>query len=151
MTFSGLSPAKLIGIGVGALALIGLIVMVLGWRSERNELRVWQSDVYAATKEASANPKLTKKDTAQQIRLLGTAIADLKAAIARQNAAVNALAAESERQKGEAAKAVSRAATRARASEATSERLLASSRSTARSSGPQGQCEPSKELKEAWR
>jgi hypothetical protein len=51
-----LSTAKLIGIGVGALALIALVVTVLGWRSERNELRAWQGEVTSAT-VAAANLK----------------------------------------------------------------------------------------------
>jgi ABC-type lipoprotein release transport system permease subunit len=35
----GLSTAKLIGIGLGALAIIALLAMVNGWRVERNHLR----------------------------------------------------------------------------------------------------------------
>lgn len=141
-------PWKLIGYGVGALALIALIAMVLGWRAERNELRAWQAEVVSATREASDNPRLKAKDAAKQIRLLGTAIADLKAGVSRQNAAVNALATESERQKGEAERASQKALGRARAAEATAERLRASSRAGGASTGV---CEPSKALQEQWR
>ena len=143
-----LATLKLIGYGVGALAVIALLAMVLGWKSERDHLRAWQGEVVAATREASANPKLDKKAVAQQIRFLGQAMADLKAGLAQQNAAVNALAAESDRQSKEAARAVSKAQGRAREAQVTSDRLAASSRSGGRSSAP---CEPSKVLTEAWK
>ena len=144
----GLSRLQLIGSLVGLLAFIGLVAMVNGWRVERNHLRQWQSDVVAATREASANPKLGKDHVAEQIRELGHSIANLKTAIGRQNAAVNALAAESDRQKAEAATAVFKAQGRAQSAEATASRLAASSRSSGAQAKP---CEPSKELERVWR
>jgi coproporphyrinogen III oxidase-like Fe-S oxidoreductase len=144
----GLSTAKLIGIGVGALAVIGLIVMVLGWRSERNELREWQTSVVTATRQAAENPKLDKKNVPQQIQLLGQAVKDLKAAIARQNAAIDALALEASRQQKAATEAQKRAVERSKGASAVSDRLVASSRSQARKAAP---CEPSETVKEMWR
>lgn len=144
----GLSYVKLIGIGIGALAVIALLAMINGWRVERNHLRDWQTTVLAASREAAANPKLDKKDTAQQIKLLGQAIANLKAGIARQNAAVNALALESGRQKADAAQAVLKAQGRAQTAQASSTRLTASSLSSEAVAKP---CAPSKALEGAWR
>jgi hypothetical protein len=146
----GLSYVKLIAIGVGALAVIGILAMVNGWRVERNHLRDWQTTVLAATRDAAVNPKLATKDVPAQIKLLGQAIADLKAGIAKQNAAVNALAVESDRQKAEASQAVLKALGRAQAAQATSARLMASARSGSAPAGSAAACKPSNALTEAW-
>jgi hypothetical protein len=142
-------PWKLIGYGVGALALIGLLLTINGWRVERNRLRAWQTEVVSATRTAADNPKLGKKDVAAQIKLLGQAITDLKAGIAKQNAAIDAMGKESARQQADAAKAAQDARERARGAEATAERLRASAHSTQRLPG--GVCEPSKAVQETWR
>ena len=142
---------KLIGLGVGALALIFLVAMVLDWRSERNELRAWQDSVLTTTREASANPKLKARDVPQQIRLLGQSVAELKAAIARQNAAVDAIAKESAKAQEDAQKATSAAKERANAAEATADRLRASAARPRAGNAPSCACEPSETLKEAWR
>jgi hypothetical protein len=143
-----LSTLKLIGYGVGALAVIALLAMVNGWRVERNHLRDWQASVVAETRSASGSPKLAAKDVPPQIKLLGDDILKLQAAIGRQNAAVAALAAESVRQQGEAAKASEKAQERAQEAESVSDRLIASSRSTAAPAAP---CAPSKAVQEQWR
>jgi methyl-accepting chemotaxis protein len=144
----GFSTAKLIGIGLGALAIIALLALINGWRVERNPLRDWQAGVVQATREASGNPKLGKDHVAEQIGELGKSVANLKTAIANQNAAVNALAAESDRQKAAAVEAAQRAEKASRGAQATSDRLAASSRSGERLTKP---CEPSRALSEAWR
>jgi methyl-accepting chemotaxis protein len=143
----GFSTAKLIGIGLGALAIIALLAMVNGWRVERNHLRDWQAGVVQATREASGNPKLGKDQVSAQIGQLGKSVANLKAAIANQNAAVNELAAESGRQKAAAIEAAQRAEKASRGAQATSDRLAVSSRSGERLTKP---CLPSPALKDAW-
>jgi methyl-accepting chemotaxis protein len=145
---STLSTAKLIGGLVGLLVLIGLVAMVNGWRVERNHLRDWQAGVVQATREASGNPKLGKDHVSAQIGQLGKSIANLKAAIANQNAAVNALAAESDRQRAAAVEAAQRAEKASRGAQATSDSLAASSRSGERLTKP---CLPSPALKDAWK
>lgn len=138
-----LSP-RLIGMAAGALAVAIFVVMALHWRSQRNELREWQAQVVAATRDAADNPKLGKAGVAQQIVLLGKSIADLRTGIANQNAAINAQAAETKRQQIAAAKASDMAKERAARAEATANRLSASSRA----GGPP--CEPSDALKGSW-
>lgn len=144
----GFSTIKLIGMGIAALAVIALITMVLGWRSERNELREWQSGVLTATRTASANPKLGKKDVAAQITLMGKAIADLKGAIVHQNAAIDQLALTTVEAQAAAKRASQKAEKPAGEALATSARLNASARSSASRAKP---CEPSKTLRETWR
>lgn len=144
----GLSTFKLIGIGIGVLAVIGLLVMVMGWKSERDALRVWQTEVLTATRDASANPKLGKKAVAEQVKLLGQAVKDLKGAIARQNSAIDQLAKTSAAAQAAAAQASQKAEKRAEGALAVSGRLNASARSGESQAKP---CEPSKTLTETWR
>lgn len=141
----GLSNLKLIGGLVGLLILALLFADRGRWMHRAHSAEAENATVCAAVRAAANNPKMDCKLAAQQVGLLGQSIADLKAGISHQNAAVNALSVESDRQKAEAAKAVLSAATRARASQATSDRLAASSRSGGLP------CEPSKALKGAWR
>jgi hypothetical protein len=145
--FSGL-PLKLIGIGVGALAMIAAALAINGWRVERNELRAWQVSVVTAASGAAGNPKLKAKDVSTQIRLLGQSVADLKAALARQNAAVEAMAAASAKARQEAEKAVSSSKERAKVAQTTADRLKASASA---SRIEKGSCDPSKTLQESWR
>lgn len=143
-----LATLKLIGYGAGVLAIIALLAMVNGWRVERDRLREWRTQVVAAARDASGSPKLAEKNVPAQIRLLGQSIAGLKDAVAKQNAAVAALGAESERRKAEASRAAKAAEKRADSAASTSARLSASARAGDRSKKP---CEPSKELQNAWR
>lgn len=143
----GFSTAKLIGFGLAALALIGFLLWVNGLRTERNELRAWQSEVVTATRAAADNPKLGKDGVARQIALLGQSIKDLKAGIANQNAAINAQAAETKRQQEASVVAQKRATQRAERAEATANRLAASSRS---GGAQRNSCVPSEALKGAW-
>ena len=144
----GLSTAKLIGLGIGLIAVLGFIAIALSWRSERNELRDWQATTVSATRDASGNPKLHKRDVPQQIRAIGNSLAAVTRSLERQNAAVEALAKRTEEQQREAAEAAQDARTRARAPERLSDSLNASSRAAERAAKP---CEPSETLKEAWR
>jgi hypothetical protein len=144
----GLSTAKLIGGLVAILLVLGLVAERSRWMHRAHTAEAENATVCAAIRAAADNPKMDCKRAAQQVGLMGQSIANLKAGIAKQNAAVNALATESDRQKAEAANAVLSAATRARASQATSDRLAASSRSGEAQAKP---CDASKALKGAWR
>jgi hypothetical protein len=144
----GLSTAKLIGLGVGALALIAALLWFKGVLNERAELRAWQGEVVTATREAAANPKLATNQVALQIQLLGKDIAQCKGALGRQNEAIGKLAADTRAAQDMAAKASVRAAERVERVGSTSERLTASARSSESQSKP---CAPSKALTEAWR
>lgn len=139
---------KLIGGLVAALIVLGLIADRGRWMHRAHNAEAENATVCAAVRAAADNPKMDCKLAAQQVGLLGQAITNLKAGVAHQNAAVTALSVESDRQKAEAAKAVSSASTRARAAQATSTTLAASSRSGEAQAKP---CEPSKALKGAWR
>ncbi len=142
-----LSP-RLVASLVGGLAVLIFIGFALSWRSERNSLRVWQGEVVAATREASANPKLSKSQVALQIQLLGKDIAQCKGALGRQNEAVAALASETVKQQALAKQAEKRAQERGKGIEATRLGLEASARAPAAQAKP---CAPSRALTEAWR
>lgn len=144
----GFSTAKLIAMGVGALAVIVFVVTAFSWRSEMIELQGWQGEVVKATRDASGQPKLGKDGVAQQVRLLGQAKADLESALKDQNAKILAISANDRARQEEAAKA------RQAAQEARSERdgVIARLNRSARTSGPPGKdCEPSEALQEQWR
>lgn len=139
---------KLIGGAVAALMLLGLILGLKHYKALAESRGEKLETICKTTREAADNPKMACGNVTLQIGELGASVKNTKAALERQNAAVNALGAESERQKAEAAKASQRAATRARAAQDTSDRLAASSRSGEAQAKP---CEPSKALKGAWR
>jgi hypothetical protein len=144
----GFSTAKLIGMGVGLLAIIAFVLLAFHWKNQAADRKEKLAIICKVTREASDNPKLDCGNVPLQIGELGAAVKNTKAALERQNAAVNAAAAESERQKNEAAQASQRASTRARGAQATSARLEASSRSGEAVAKP---CVPSKALQESWR
>lgn len=143
-----LTTAKLIGIGVGILALVALIVTVMGWKTERDRLRIWQNQVLAATRTAADNPKLGADKVPMQIDLLGQSVAALKDAVARQNAEIASLGQESNRQQVAGEAAVKAAQPHAQRAQASSSQLEASSRSSAVLAKP---CEPSAKVKELWK
>lgn len=69
-----LSTAKLIGIGLGALALIGFLAWVNGLRTERNELRAWQGEIVTVIQaEVPVDRRKSVKPgtVADEIRWLG--------------------------------------------------------------------------------
>lgn len=145
-----LSPfwLKLIG---GVAAVLMLVVLVKDrnhWKAKAQSYNAEAAAMYDATRDASGNRKLERRDTVKQINAMGVAIIDLKVAIAEQNAAVKAMADESARQQREAAQAAQEARQRANGSQRVSDSLIASSRSSERQARP---CEPSEVLKEAWR
>lgn len=141
-----IATLKLIGYGVGALAIIALLTLVNGWRVERDHLRQWQTEVLVATRTASANPKLDKSAVAQQIKELGTALADTTSALTRQNAAVKALTDQQAAEQRASAVAQKAAQGRAEDAEAVAQRLRAQTRPAGSTAG----CEPSKQLQEQW-
>lgn len=146
-----LSMLKLIGAGVAALILLAVFADRVRWMHRAHNAEGQVAAACTATREAAANLKLNCDRMPEQIRLLGKSIADLKAGIATQNAAVNALGAKSKADQAAAAGAVLKAATRAREAEATSERLRASTRAGGAVAGSQGQCKPSRAVEDAWR
>ena len=143
-----LSGLRLYGaLGIAA-ALAIFIGFALHWKHQAAARGEKLATICATTREAAANPKLACGQVGVQISEMGKSIADLKIGIAHQNAAVDAMAKESDRQKAAAAEAVKRASTRAHEAEAASERLAVSSRSTV---PPSASCKPSKALEEQWR
>jgi len=151
---------KILGGALIALALLGLLSSRNHWKAEAKRFDAEAQSLFEATRAAASNPKLVRRDTAAQIQLLGSGLAECKAGLARQNAAVAELGAKTAEQQKAAAEASLKAATRAGAALATSERLMASARAgAAQGSLPAGQspglpaaaaCEPSAALKEAW-
>jgi hypothetical protein len=139
---------KLGGMILGALAILSFVLLAFHWKHQAADRGEKLAIICKTTREAADNSKMACGNVTLQIGELGASVKNLKAGIAHQNAAVNALATESDRQKAEAAKAVLSAATRARASQATSDRLAASSRSGEAVAKP---CDASKALKGAWR
>jgi hypothetical protein len=145
----GLSTVKLIGLAIAAAAILSFVLLAFHWKHQAADRKEQLATICAATRTVAANPKLACKAVPQQITLLGQAITDLKAGIAKQNAAIDAMGKESARQQADAAKAAQDARERARGAEATAERLRASAHSTQRLPG--GVCEPSKAVQETWR
>lgn len=139
---------KLIGIGVGILALIGLLLTINGWRVSSAERKAKLEVICQATRSAANNPKLACGQVAVQIKELGDSVANLKAGIEKQNAAVDALGAKSKADQAAAAEASKLAVKRAQGAEATAERLRASAGVPRKSEGP---CDASKEAQNAWR
>lgn len=145
----GFSTAKLIGLAVAAAAILSFVLLAFHWKAQAADRAQKLEIICKATRDASDNPKLSCGNVPLQIGELGASVKNTKAALERQNAAVNALAVESDRQKAEAAKAVLNARGRAREAQATSERLKASSRAGDSQNAPQGQF--SKTFEETWR
>jgi hypothetical protein len=143
-----LATLKLIGYGVGALAVIALLAMVNGWRVQAHDRGEKLAVICQATRDASALPKLNCGEVPAQIKFMGQAVTSLSNALATQNAAVKALGAETARQQQASAQASQAAQERSQGAQVTSTRLEASSRSGERQAKP---CEPSKALEEAWR
>jgi hypothetical protein len=144
----GLSTLKLIGIGVGALAVIALLALVNTWRVGYHDRGEKLATICSATRAASGQPKLRCGEVPAQIQFLGETVGTLKRAITEQNAKVAAMGAETARQQELARQAVQNASGRAKRASAASEGLQASSRAGERYSAP---CQPSDKLKEQWK
>lgn len=141
----GFSTAKLIGMGVGLLAVVAFVLLAFHWKAQAADRKEKLAIICTATREASDNPKLGCSNVVVQIGAMGVSLKDTKAALARQNAAVAELGAKSTAQQAESARAVSKAAERSKSALATSARLGAS----AKAGGPP--CVPSDALKGSWR
>lgn len=144
----GLSYVKLIGMAAGALAIVAFVLLAFHWKHQASDRKEQLAAICTATRTAADQPKLDCKQVPQQIRFMGDAIKTLRTAITAQNAAVDMLARKSATDQAAAVKASQAAQERARAPEATSTRLTASSRSGERLTKP---CLPSRTLTEAWR
>ena len=142
-----LATLRLIGYGVGALAVIALLAMVNTWRVGYRDRGEKLAVICQATREAAADPKMHCGNVVVQIHELGTSLKSTTDALNRQNAAVNAWAAKDAADKAVAAKASRIAQERAGRAQATSSRLDASSRAGERLAKP---CEPSAELRRNW-
>lgn len=144
----GLSTVKLIGLGLGVIALLAAVLWFRSVLNERAELRLWQEDVTTATRAAANRPKLAEANVAQQITLIGEAHKNCKTALGLQNQKVQALGDTTKQQQNATAEAEKRALQRAERVGAVVDGLLSSARSTGATARP---CEPSKALREAWR
>jgi hypothetical protein len=143
----GLSTVKLIGLAIAAAAILSFVTLAFHWKSTMTERGAQLSTICAAIRAAADNPKMDCRAVPQQIGELGKSIANLKAALADQNAKVVALGAETVRQRGLASQAAQEAAQRAKAPARASDSLQASARAPERLTKP---CEPSDTLKGAW-
>jgi hypothetical protein len=143
----GLSTVKLIGLGVGALMLLGLVLGLKHYKHLAAERGATIATICQATREASNLPKLKCGDVPAQITFMGQAVTALSNALKVQNAAVTALGAQSQREQAEAARARQNADKRAQAAESAADRLTASSHAGGH---PGASCEPSKAVKEQW-
>jgi hypothetical protein len=143
----GFSTVKLIGLGIGALMLLGLVLGLKHFKHLADERGASLATICQATREASGQPKLKCGDVPAQITFMGQAVTALSHALKVQNAAVAALGAQSQREQAEAATAVLKAQGRAREAEAVADRLTASSHAGGH---PGASCEPSKAVKEQW-
>lgn len=138
---------KLIGGAIVALALLGLFLGLKHYKHVAEDRGEKLAVICQATRDAAGQPKLRCSEVPAQIKFMGEAIGTLTTAIRKQNAAVDAMGAETARQQKNAAQASQEAAQRAKQPQKVSDSLIASSRAPERSSAP---CEPSKALKGAW-
>ena len=143
-----LSTAKLIGFGLGIIAVLGFIALALHWKAQAADRGQQLATICTVARDASNNPKLKCADVPKQIALMGESLNATRSSLERQNAAVEALAKASEDQQQKAAVAVQDARNRAKQAEAVSAGLRSSSRAPERAAKP---CEPSEKLKEAWK
>lgn len=143
-----LSTAKLIGFGLGIIAVLGFIALSLHWKAQAADRKQQLATICTVVRDASNNPKLKCADMPKQIALMGESLNATRSALDRQNAAVAALEARTAQQQRETSQASQDARTRAKGPERVSDSLSASSRSTERLAKP---CEPSKALMEAWK
>lgn len=139
----------MVWVAIAVAAALGLLIHDRNnWKAKADDRGAKLVTICQATRDAAGKPKLDCGQAALQIKYLGQAVGTLRAGIARQNAAVASLGAETARQQADAAQARKAAEKRASKAESASERLLASARSSERQTKP---CEPSKALEGAWR
>ena len=136
---------KLIGGALAAVVVLGLFLGLRHYKSLAESRGQTLAAICQATRDASGQGRLKCGDVPKQIQFMGEAIGTLTTALHKQSTKVEAMGAETTRQQKEAEQASQVARGRARAAQATSDRLTASSRA----GGPS--CEPSKALKGAWK
>lgn len=132
---------------LGATAILSFVLLAFHWKNTMTERGEKLAAICQATRDASGQPKLKCSEVPAQIQFMGEAIGTLTTAIRKQNAAVDAMGAETTRQQADSAKASQASQKRAQGVQATSARLEASSRSSEAQAKP---CEPSKALKGSW-
>jgi chromosome segregation ATPase len=143
-----IATIKLVGAVLATLAIAFLVHEYKYWHGQATSARAQVEEICSAARDAAGNPKLDCKDTAAQVRALGTSLAATTGALNRQNAAVDALAKETSDQQQKAAEAAHEARQRAKGPEDVSADLRASARAPERAAKP---CEPSDALKERWK
>jgi len=143
----GLGTAKLIGLGVAALFLIGILFGLRHYKNLAEDRGEKLAVICQTTRQASGQPRLNCGEVPAQITFMGEAVKTLSGALDRQNKAVDALNKENERLQADYARASRIAQERSSRVAATSGGLMASSRSSERQAKP---CEPSRALREAW-
>jgi hypothetical protein len=142
-----IATIKLVGGVLAALALAFLVHEYKYWHGQATAARAQVTEICSAARDAAGNLKLNCRDTAAQVRLLGTSLAATTGALNRQNAAVEALGKATADQQRNAAEASQEARQRAKGAEEVSADLRASARAPARAGKP---CEPSAALKDRW-
>lgn len=129
----GLSTAKLIGVGIAALALIGFLAWVNSVRNERNELKAWQDGmVTVVTAEVPVDRRKTVKAStaADEIRWLGREYRTVSQALERQSEQLVAAKKQTEAAQDSATVAARRAVESDKARKALRDRLNAPTRSS---------------------
>lgn len=97
-------PLRLIGYGLGALAIIAALLTINGWRVDAADRKAKLEVVCQATRDASNLPKLACKETAAQIRFLGEALNAVRTKTAQAKIDDAKHAAEVEAKQNEASK-----------------------------------------------
>lgn len=159
-----MDPVSLAAIGRGLLALLKkcwwatplLLIALLVMRWQLNDARshlarevAYGNAVYEATKTASANPGLARRDTADQIKLLGDGLAKLRTGLQTCTSSAKAAEANDKLRQAELDRQLAAIAAAGDAQRATVDRLVRSAAAVPR--GAAGTCEPSPTLKEIWR
>lgn len=119
---------KLIGAGVAAVLLIGLVLGFRHYKSLAESRGQSLATICQATRDASGQKKLPCGDVPAQVKFMGEAITTLGNSLKQQNAAVATLGEQTKQQQADSARASQAAQERAGRAEATSARLTASSR-----------------------
>lgn len=128
----GFSTAKLIAIGIGALALIGFLAWVNGLRTERNELRAWRDEIVVVVQSEvppDRRKSVTAKTAGDEIHWLGREYRTHKAALERQSEQLRIAESKTEAAQESATVAARRAVESDKARKAVRDHLTAPARS----------------------
>ena len=132
MTIPAFSTAKLIGFGIGALALLGFLAWVNGLRTERNELRDWQDGIVNAVSAevpVERRKSVAANTAADEIRWLGQEYRTHVDALRIQSERLVAAKRRTESAQNNAAEASRKAVEADKARKAVRDRLIAPTRS----------------------